>query len=65
MPNHPMLVAAGIACIIVGALLMRRQIPREDRPPPAWMQTEIGSTTLAMGTFMLLVAGVAMIFKGA
>lgn len=65
MPSQPSLIAAGVACLIVGTLLMRLQIPREDRPPSAWMQTDVGSTTLAMGTFMLLVAGIALVFKGA
>lgn len=65
MPSQPLLIAAGVACLIIGSLLMRRQIPREDRPPSAWMQSDVGSTTLAMGTFILLIAGVALIFKGA
>jgi hypothetical protein len=64
MPTQPLLVAAGIACLVVGTVLMRRQIPSEDRPPPAWLQTDVGSTTLAMGTFVLLVAGVGLIIKG-
>jgi len=65
MPTHPLLIVAGIACLIVGSVFMRWQIPREDRPLPPWLQTDGGSTTLAMGTFILLVAGVALLFKGA
>ncbi len=64
MATSILLIAAGIACLVIGGFLMRLQIPREDRPLPAWMQTDSGSTTLAMGTFILLVLGVALVIKG-
>lgn len=64
MPSHPLLIVAGAVCLAVGTLLMRMQIPREDRTPPAWLQTDSGSTTMALGTFILLIFGVALIFKG-
>ena len=64
MPSHPLLILAGAVCLAVGTVLMRMQIPREDRPPPTWMQTDAGSTTMALGTFILLIFGVALLFKG-
>lgn len=64
MVTSILLVVAGIACLLVGSFLMKLQIPREDRPLPAWTRTDVGSTTLAMGTFILLVLGVALVIKG-
>lgn len=56
------LVAA--VCLAVAMYLIYLQLPRGDRPVPAWLASESGSTTAAMGTFILLVAGIALLFKG-
>lgn len=64
MPASPFLIIVGVACLLLGSFFMRMQIPREDKPQPAWMRTDTGSTALALGTFMLLIFGVALLFKG-
>jgi hypothetical protein len=43
---------------------MYRQMPRKDRPAPAWMRTESGEVAASLGGFILLVAGISMIIKG-
>ena len=57
------LVASGIACLLVAGLMMSRLTPREGRVTPAWMRTEFGQTASALGFFMLALAGIALLAK--
>jgi hypothetical protein len=43
---------------------MYKLVPREGRPPSPWLRTEFGETSLALGQFMLLIAGLALLAKG-
>jgi hypothetical protein len=42
---------------------MYKMIPRRGQAPWVWMQTETGETTVALGQFVLMIAGVALIAK--
>jgi hypothetical protein len=57
------LVSSGIACLLVSGLVMSKLTPRGGREAPAWMKTEFGQTAMALGFFILMIAGVAMIAK--
>ncbi|MEW5863710.1 MAG: hypothetical protein AB1773_08970 [Pseudomonadota bacterium] len=57
------LFLSGIVCLIVSGFMMYKLIPREGRPPPAWMKSETGETVMALGQFILLVVGVALLAK--
>jgi uncharacterized iron-regulated membrane protein len=57
------LFLSGIVCLIVSGFMMYKLIPREGRPPPAWMKSETGETAMALGQFILLVVGVALLAK--
>ena len=59
------LIPLGVACIGLGAWLMYLQMPRKDRPAPAWMRSETGEVAASLSGFILLVAGISMIIKGA
>ena len=58
------LIPLGVACVGLSAWFMYRQMPRKDRPAPAWMRTESGEVAASLGGFILLVAGISMIIKG-
>lgn len=64
MPTRTLLVIAGLICLAIGAFMLHKQVPRENRPPPAWMQSDMGSTTMALGSFSLLILGISLIVKG-
>lgn len=64
MPTHPLLAIAGLVCLAIGSFMLHKQVPRENQPPPAWMQSDIGSTTMALGSFSLLILGISLIVKG-
>ena len=57
------LVSSGIACLLVSGLMMSKLTPRGGRAAPAWMKTEVGQTALALGLFVLMIAGVTMLAK--
>ena len=58
------LIPLGVACIGLSAWLMYLQMPRKDRPAPAWMRSESGEVLASLSGFILLVAGISMIIKG-
>lgn len=58
------LIACGVVCLCVSGFMMYKLMPREGRPPSAWLQTEFGETSLALGQFILLIAGLALLAKG-
>jgi len=57
-------VVSGVICLFVSGFMMYKLVPREDRPPSPWMQTEAGETAMALGQFILLIAGLALLAKG-
>jgi hypothetical protein len=57
-------ILLGVACVGLSAWLMYLQMPRKDRPAPAWMRTDSGEVAASLGGFILLVAGISMIIKG-
>jgi uncharacterized iron-regulated membrane protein len=57
------LFLSGIVCLILSGFMMYRLMPREGRPAPAWMKSENGETAMALGQFILMVAGVALLAK--
>lgn len=57
------LVLGGIVCLILSGFMMYKLMPRDGRPPPAWMKSENGETAMALGQFILMVAGVALLAK--
>lgn len=64
MSTRPLLAIAGLVCLALGAFMLYKQAPRENQPPPAWMQSDVGSTTVALGSFSLLILGISLIVKG-
>ncbi len=57
------LVVLGALCLLVSGLLMYKMIPREGQTPSAWMTTESGETAMALGQFVLMIAGLAFFAK--
>lgn len=64
MPTHPLLAIAGLLCLAIGAFMLYKQAPRENQSPSPWMQSDLGSTTMALGSFSLLILGISLIVKG-
>lgn len=58
------LIACGIVCLCVSGFMMYKLVPREGRPPSPWLRTEAGETGLALGQFILMIAGLALLAKG-
>jgi hypothetical protein len=53
----------GAVCLLVSGFLLYKMIPRRGRPPFALMQTESGETAVALGQFILMIAGLAFFAK--
>lgn len=64
IPVSAVFIVCGLVCLFVSGLIMYKLIPREGRPPSPWMKTESGETAVALGQFILLVAGIALLAKG-
>jgi hypothetical protein len=58
------LILSGIVCLLVSGFMMYKMIPREGQPAPAFMKTNSGETAMALGQFILMVAGLALVAKG-
>jgi hypothetical protein len=58
------LIFSGAVCLLVAGVVVREFMPRAGKTTPAWTQTDMGGTTIALGTFMLLIAGLALLAKG-
>jgi hypothetical protein len=58
------LVLSGIACLLASGYMMYRLIPREGQASSSWIKSDSGETTMALGQFILMVAGVALLAKG-
>lgn len=54
------LITLGSACLLVSGFLMYRLVPRDGAPP----KSDLEETSLALGQFILLVAGIAFLVKG-
>lgn len=57
------LVLPGIACLLLSGYMMYKSMPREGEPPWSWTNTEFRETTVSLGQFFLLIAGVALLGK--
>ena len=57
------LLGLGTVCLLASGLLMYKMMPREGQAPFAWMQTESGETAMALGQFILMIAGLAFFAK--
>ena len=57
------LVSSGIVCLLVSGLMMSKLTPREGQVAPAWMRTEFGQTAMALGLFVLMLTGIALLAK--
>lgn len=64
IPLSVILIVSGIVCLFLSIFLVAKLRPREDRPPSPWMRTEFRATSLALGTFILFIAGSALVMKG-
>jgi hypothetical protein len=58
------LLAFGAACLGLAVWLIYLQVPRRGWTAPKWLASESGSTSAALGSFILLVAGISLIVKG-
>ena len=56
-----MLVVAGIACLVVGGVLLYRMMPRNGQPVTL---SDTAETALALSQFTLMIAGISLIAKG-
>ena len=54
----------GIAAVIGAGMLLQQLRPRENRPSPAWAQTELMSTLMSLTIVVGLVFGLGMIIAG-
>jgi hypothetical protein len=43
---------------------MYKFMPRQGKTTPSWTRTELGDSTVALGTFVLLISGLALLAKG-
>lgn len=57
------LIVAGVICLAVSAYAMYRMVPRKGRSASRWMSSESGETAMALGQFILMVAGLALLAK--
>jgi hypothetical protein len=57
------LVVSGIVCLGVSGTLLYFMLPRADRAPEAG-EHAFGETGWALGQFVLMVAGIALLIKG-
>lgn len=57
-------IVSGILCLFLSGFVMYKLMPREGRPASSWTKTEFGETGVALGQFILLVAGLALVAKG-
>jgi hypothetical protein len=62
--SSAVLVVSGVVCLLISGYASYRMIPREGRPAPPWMNGESGETAMALGQFILLIAGIALVAKG-
>ena len=58
------LVLSGIACLLASGYVLYKLIPRAGHANPSWMTSDSGETTMALGQFILMVAGLALLAKG-
>jgi hypothetical protein len=58
------LLVSGAVCLCIAAWLIYLQVPREGWKAPAWVGSETGSSTAALGSFILLIGGISLIVKG-
>ena len=58
------LVLSGIACLLASGYVLYKLIPRDGQANPSWMKSDSGETTMALGQFILMVAGLALLAKG-
>jgi hypothetical protein len=54
---------AGIACLLMSGYMMYKSVPREGQPPWSWTNTEFRETSVSLGQFALLIAGLALLGK--
>jgi hypothetical protein len=57
------LLVSGIVSLLLSGFMMYWMIPRDGQPAPAWKKTDWGETAMALGQFVLMVAGVALLAK--
>jgi hypothetical protein len=55
------LAVSGVICLLISAFLMYKMVPRGDKAPP--VQGDFGETGMALGQFILMVAGLALLAK--
>ena len=65
MTKVVILLAGGFVCLLIAGYLMYLQLPRQNRVAAAWLNSESGSTAAALGSFILLVAGISLLIKAA
>ena len=54
------LIMGGLICLALSGFMVYRLMPREGAPP----RSEFGETSLALGQFVLMVAGITLVVKG-
>lgn len=64
MNTGPMLILAGVACLLLGGFTIYKTMPREGKPPSAWTSTEARATGMAMLVLVFLLAGITLLLKG-
>jgi len=64
IPTSVILTVTGLACVLLSGFAMYKLSPREGKPPSAWMKTESRATGVALGVFVLFIAGGVLLAKG-
>jgi hypothetical protein len=59
-----LLVIAGVACLALAFLAMRKLIPRRGEPAPAWASADSWASAIAISLLMLMLAGAGLLVKG-
>jgi hypothetical protein len=58
------LIVAGVICLLISGYMMYQMIPRDGEEPVRRMESESGETAMALGQFILLIAGLTLLVKG-
>ena len=58
------LALSGVLCLLLCVLTLYKTMPREGKPPSAWVRTETRAVSMAMLVLILLFGGITRLAKG-
>jgi cytochrome b561 len=64
LPTSVVLIASGLACLMVSVSVIRSIVRHAGPAPTAWTKTESRSTATALMLVFLIVFGAGLVIKG-